>query len=542
MIRGVLFDFDGTLTEPGSLDFQQIRDAIGCPRAVPILEFIASLADEAARERARRTLHEFEMEAARRSLPNARSEEILRRLRAAGLKVGILTRNSLAAISAALANFSGLGLADFDVVLTRDDAFPPKPDPDAVLEAARRLELPPGELLAVGDYVFDVEAGRRAGAVTAFLTNRDPEARSAVEPDHIIGRLEEILEILPLHLPLAPGKLPNRLLGRFLEEVGPPSAELLIAPGVGEDVAALNIAGEEVLLLKSDPITFTADSIARYAVAVNANDVATAGARPRWLTATLLFPPGTTAAMVRKVMKDLAEACRAAGLALCGGHTEITDAVTRPVVSAHVAGTVARGRLIDRRSVKTGDRVVLTKRVAVEGTSILARDFAAELREAGVSQAELERCRRFLEKPGISVLPEARLAADSGAASAMHDVTEGGLATALEELGTALGGGILVWPHRIPVYEETRALCGSLGLDPLGLIGSGSLIIVCRAGCEETLLRALHEEGIEATLIGEVLEPGGSVQARDEAGNPAPWPRFEVDELARLLACRALRI
>lgn len=533
-IRAVLFDFDGTLTEPGSLDFPAIRAAIGCPAGRPILEYIDTLPPGPDRDRARAILDGFETESAARSRPNGGAEELIRILRARGLRTGIFTRNSRRAVERALANFTHLGVSDFDVIVSRDDCPVPKPGPDGILLAARALGVAVDQILVVGDFVFDVEAGRRAGAPTVFLTNRGESPPLTTPPDYVIAELGELREILRELEPLPMGKLPNDLLARFLGKPEAPDA-LLIAPGVGQDVAAVGLAGEEVLVLKADPVTFAPDQLARYAVTVNCNDVATSGAEPRWLLVTLLFPPGTAAREVRALMADLAEVAREHGLVLCGGHTEITDAVNRPVVSAQVAGTVARDRLIDRQRVRAGDCILVTKAAGIEGTSILARQMPARLAELGMTPGEIARCREFLTAPGIGVLREARIAAASGAVTAMHDVTEGGLATALEELGIACRRRIRVYVESIPVLEETAKLCRLLDLDPLGLIGSGSLLITCQRGASGDLERAIRKAGVDVRSIGEILEEGTGIEAIRN-GEPSAWPRFEVDELARLLA------
>jgi hydrogenase maturation factor len=311
-------------------------------------------------------------------------------------------------------------------------------------------------------------------------------------------------------------------------------SSLIVAPGVGEDIACVRLDGEETLVLKSDPVTFATDSIGQYAVIINVNDVATSGATPRWLLSTLLFPPGTTAHQVRQAMIELRETARRHGLLLCGGHTEISDAVNRPVIVAQVAGTVPRDRLIDKRNMKPGDRLILTKGIAIEGTCVLARAFPDRLQELGASSSEIENCRNFLVTPGISILKEAQIAAQSGHVSAMHDVTEGGLATALEELSAAGNHRIRVWPNRIPIFQETLRICRLLDIHPLGLIGSGSLLITCDSFYSETLIDSLRQAGIDATCIGEVLESGDGIEAiNDQDGNGIVWPRFEVDEIAR---------
>jgi hydrogenase maturation factor len=183
-----------------------------------------------------------------------------------------------------------------------------------------------------------------------------------------------------------------------------------------------------------------------------------------------------------------------------------------------------------------GDRILMTKGLAIEATSIIAREFPQRLKDSGMSEAEIERCRGFLLDPGISILGEARIAAHSGTVSAMHDITEGGLATALRELSSAGGRRIRVYRDRIPVYRETETLCRVLGLNPLGLIGSGSLLIVCNPSAAEGLAAALAAAGIDAVCVGEVLRGESGVEAVDQEGNRVSWPDFEVDEITRLFS------
>jgi len=170
----------------------------------------------------------------------------------------------------------------------------------------------------------------------------------------------------------------------------------------------------------------------------------------------------------------------------------------------------------------------------VEGTSILAREFGAELKKLGVSDERLEKCRRYLFDTGISVVAEGRIAAETASAVAMHDITEGGLATALEELSVACKRRIRVLNDRIPIFPETRDLCTLIGLDPLGLIGSGSLIIVSPVEKADELEGRIHNAGIAVCQIGEIGEPGTGVEAINQAGEPVPWPRFEADEITRV--------
>lgn len=542
-LEAVLFDFDGTLTAPGELDFDAIQRAVGCPPDRFVLEWAQSLEDEAERERALSALERFEFDAAVRSRPNEGAETLVRALREDGLALGVLTRNGSAAVVRALDNFGAIGVGDFAAIVTRDDPAAPKPAPDGVLLACERMGVSPERTLLIGDHALDTEAGRGGGAVTALLTNRrgpyPPDATDSgyrdARPDFTIDRLDEALGIARLGLAVPEGKLPERLLSRHLATLPADDPALLVAAGVGQDVAALDVSTEEILVVHGDPITLSGQELGRAAVQVNANDVATAGATPRWFLATVLLPPGTSAAEALCLLGDIADAARELGVTPVGGHTEVTSVVSRPVVSGTMLGVVDRAGLRDKRDARPGDRVVLTKAVAVEGTALLAAELTDDLLVAGLDEDELAHCRGLLKL--ISVAPEARVATSLDGVVAMHDVTEGGLATALEELSVACGHGLLVEPARVPVYPETQRVCAALGLDPLGLIGSGSLLVVCRPATVEVLLAALAEEGIAATEIGRLAAGEFGVRALD-GDRPVTWPQFAVDEAARALAGR----
>ncbi len=531
-IKAVLFDFDGTLTKPGALDFSIIKKEVGCPLDQPVLEYIFSLPEPGQRT-AMGKLDRFEYEAAALSTPNEGAEEIIDFIRAKGLGVAVISRNSLKCIQRALDNFTSIGLQDFDFIISRDDAVKPKPSGDGILLAAKKFGVSCRELLMVGDFIFDIQAGRQADAVTVYLDSGLTALPDDLSSHYTIAHLSELKLILRMRLPLSTGKLPNDLLSPLLNQLTINDPSVLIPPGVGDDTAAVDISANDTLVLKTDPITFATDSIGHYAVLVNANDIATSGAVPRWFLMTLLFPPGSCAKEIHQVVHELHMNCRRWGITLCGGHTEISDAVTRAVVCGSLVGTVSRKHLIDKKQIQPGDRILFTKAVSVEGTSIIAREFPEKLQKLRVSEAVIEKCKGFLSE--ISVLAEAQVAAQSGAVSAMHDVTEGGLATALEELSIAGQHQIKVDLDQIPIFPETMEICELLRLNPLGLIGSGSLLICCRRQACESLIQAIEQEGISVTCIGEVSEPGDGIMAFED-GMPITWPRFEVDEITKLFS------
>ena len=327
------------------------------------------------------------------------------------------------------------------------------------------------------------------------------------------------------------GKLPADLLEQMLSREGLRDPRVLLGPGIGRDAAVIDF-GDRLLVAKTDPVTFATDEIGGYAVNVNANDVASMGARPRWFLACLLLPEGgADEALVLRIHGDILDACRALDIALVGGHTEITHGLDRPIVVGQMLGETTRERLVAGESMAAGDRLLLTKGIAIEGTAILARERPAKLR-AEVGEALIEKGARFLRDPGISVVREA-LAASSGAGvRAMHDPTEGGLVTGVWELARRAGLGARVRREAIPVYAVCRRFCDVLGLDPLGLIASGALLIVAEAARADEVRGRVEAAGVACADIGE-LRPEAEGLVIETAEGDRPWPTFDRDEIAR---------
>ncbi len=528
-IKAVLFDFDGTLTCPGALNFSIIKEALGCPLQDPVLEFIDGIFDPDKKSNAMAALDQFEMEAAKKSEPNEGAEEIVSYLKFKGLSLGIISRNSHNSILRALENFNHICREHFDIIISRDDPIRPKPSGDGILSAASYLGVKPEEIMVVGDFIFDIEAGNRAGAITVFLDTKN--VSTPIKSDFLITQLAELKDVARMGLVISRGKLPNDLLKMFLDRFSFKDPALLIQPGIGEDTAAMDIDDDEVLVLKTDPITFISNDIGRYAVLINANDIATSGAVPRWMLTTLLFPQNTTPSQIWYVIQEIESMCLRYDIALCGGHTEITDAVTRPVVSGMMAGTVKKSSLIEKKHMKPGDCILLTKGIAVEGTAIIAREFHGLLKKLGLPEPLILKCKGFLNQ--ISILKEAEIAAKSGMTTAMHDITEGGLATALTELSIAGGHKLYIDLAQIMIFPETIKICDLLHINPMGLIGSGSLIICCKPEAQTQLIAEISAANIAVACIGKVMEPGKGIDA-GRHGQPEKWPFFETDELTRL--------
>lgn len=333
------------------------------------------------------------------------------------------------------------------------------------------------------------------------------------------------------------GKLPPEHLARLFARHARPNHRVLLGPGIGHDAAVISFCAESegserYLVAKTDPITFASDQIGWYAVHVNANDVACTGAVPRWFLATLLLPQeGTDEALVDEIFEQIASTCDELGVGLVGGHTEITHGFNRPIVVGFMLGEVEPEALVRPDGARPGDVLLLTKGIAVEGTAIIAREKGSDL--DAVDDSLLERSRDFLHRPGISVVEDARVAVRAGDVHAMHDPTEGGLATGLWELAEAAGVGLVVDRAAIPVFEETEVLAQTLDLDPLGLIASGALLLAVAADDAAAVRRALEAAGIRAASIGRVVEREEDRVLRTADGERC-LPRFERDEIARL--------
>ena len=327
-----------------------------------------------------------------------------------------------------------------------------------------------------------------------------------------------------------PGKLPMEDLARLLARHTQEDPRLVVKPGIGRDACVLSF-GDRYLIAKTDPITFATAEIGWYAVQVNANDIASMGGIPRWFLAVLLLPERrTNPEMVETIFEQISRACKDLGIILCGGHTEITLGLERPIVVGQMLGEAEPGPLPVPERILPGDEILLTKGIAIEGTALIAREKKGLEKTFGANW--LRKSRAFLKNPGISVVREARIAMRSGGVQAMHDPTEGGLATGLRELAQAADVGLLVEKEKIPVFPETEILCRELALDPLGLIASGALLIAAPPREAGSIKNALRREGLAVEAIGKAWEKEKGIKILT-GGQIQDLPVFPRDEIAR---------
>ena len=326
------------------------------------------------------------------------------------------------------------------------------------------------------------------------------------------------------------GKLPAGLLGNFLDKIKIEDEQVILGPRIGEDAAVIK-CGHKLLVAKTDPVTFATDFIGWYVVHVNANDIATMGVNPRWFLATILLPGHSTHQEAEKIFDQILSACNSLGVTLVGGHTEITYDFNRPVVVGCMLGEAEEGSVITTSGAMLGDDVVLTKGIAIEGTAVLAQEAEKTLVSAGLNGSLVRRAANYLFSPGISVVKEALAACSMVTVHSMHDPTEGGLATGLLEIATAAQAGILVEGENIPVLAECKTICDKFGIDPLGLLASGALVITLPCSETSKLLERLRKIGINANVIGKIVEAKKGLKIHTIA-ETRDLPQFKRDELA----------
>ena len=324
------------------------------------------------------------------------------------------------------------------------------------------------------------------------------------------------------------GKLPPAVLERLLKHTAPAGPDVLVGAEAGEDAAV--VRGGRRLVVTADPITFTEENIGHYAVAVNCNDVVAMGGRPRYLITTLLLPPRFPASRLQAVFRELRSAAATAGVLWIGGHTEVTSAVTRVVISAQAIGFLRRSPLLTSAA-RPGQALVMTKWAALEAATLIARERPAEVRRllgAGGHREVLG----WLRTPGIGILPEGRIL-ERFRLAAGHDPTEGGIATGIHEIAVRSGVGILLWGEDIPVHPHARAICRRFGMDPLGALSSGVFLFTAAPGEARRACAALDRKGIPSAVIGEITAASGKVQIRS-AGVLRALRRFARDEVLKL--------
>ncbi|MBO3802056.1 MAG: AIR synthase family protein [Thermoproteota archaeon] len=299
------------------------------------------------------------------------------------------------------------------------------------------------------------------------------------------------------------GKLPPSILEEVVyRNLGAHSNRVILGPSIGEDAAIIDM-GEKFLVIHTDPITGAVENIGLLAVYVSTNDIATRGALPLWLSLVILLPENATKELLESIVSQVDKTAKEIGVSVVGGHTEVTLGLSRPIVVSTALGETRKGNYITSSGVKPGDLIILTKSAAIEGTSILANELEAQLKEK-VGNNIVEKAKEYIKF--ISIVKEALAASSTGFVNAMHDPTESGILGGVQELCYASKVGARVYESKVPISYETKKICEALSIDPLKTISSGALLIAVKKEGAKEVIKAIENVGIKAAVIGEFIE------------------------------------
>ena len=316
-----------------------------------------------------------------------------------------------------------------------------------------------------------------------------------------------------------PGKVPPDILSNIIfKHLGSTDSDVILGPGLGQDAAVLRV-GEKVVVAATDPITGSIEDVGWLAVHVNANDIATFGVPPRWFLASLMLPVGCDESQIEHIVGQVHEAAKSLGIAVVGGHSEITPGVDRPIVAGFMLGIADDGAFVTSSGARAGDAIVLTKSIALEGTSILAteeRNKLAKLLGSDLVQQAVSLRDR------LSVVAEGLAAFRTGHVTAMHDPTEGGLSNGLHELCDASSVGFDINLSSVRTEDSTQRICELLAIDPMDLISSGCMIITCAQDSAKEVVHSIEKAGVSAGRIGSIHPDTSHREAEGGAGVSRP--------------------
>jgi len=327
---------------------------------------------------------------------------------------------------------------------------------------------------------------------------------------------------------LPPGKIPLDILQNIVfKNLGVPRREVILGPTVGGDGTILEI-GDRTIIVSMDPITGAVEHIGFEAVNINANDIATFGVQPAFIFSCIMLPESADSQMVKTISTQMDTAAKELGIAIVGGHCETTPKLTNPIVVCCIIGLTKKGEYVTPTGAQEGDKLILTKSAGIEGTAILATDREAQLSKV-LNSKKLQTAKNFYNQ--ISVVKDALTAYQTGGVHAMHDPTEGGILNGLHEMADAANLGLRIFEEKITVKEETTEICHYFKIDPLQLISSGALLIAAEPKATPKIIKALKQQNIYATIIGEFNNEPEKRILKSKKGPIQTLPKPTTDQL-----------
>ncbi|MEM3725949.1 MAG: AIR synthase family protein [Candidatus Bathyarchaeia archaeon] len=324
------------------------------------------------------------------------------------------------------------------------------------------------------------------------------------------------------------GKIPINILEDVIfKNLGIKREEVVLGPSAGFDGAIIDV-GDKSIIASMDPITGAIERIGWLAVNINANDVATFGVEPAFLFSCILLPEGADRKTIETISVQMNEAAKNLGIAIAGGHCEVTPKLVNPIVVGCMLGLTEKGKYVTAGGAKPGDKLILTKSAGIEGTAILASDREEHLKGA-IDAETLQNAKEFYNQ--ISIVKDAITAFKTGGVNAMHDPTEGGIAGGIHEMADASNLGVKIFEEKIQIQSETLKICDFFKIDPLQLISSGALLIAAKPEFAEKIIKRLKMKHIHASIIGEFLDDPHKRLLLTKNGKAENLPRPVTDHL-----------
>ena len=324
------------------------------------------------------------------------------------------------------------------------------------------------------------------------------------------------------------GKIPTEILKSVIfQNLGVKRKEVVLGPAAGFDGAVIDV-GNKSLILSMDPITGAIERLGWLAVNINANDVATFGVEPAFFLSCILLPENANKEIVETISVQMDKAARKLGIAIIGGHCEVTPGLANPIVVGCTMGITEKGNYVTAGEAKPGDKLILTKSAGIEGTAILATDREEQLKKA-LTPEMLQNAKKSYNN--ISVVQDALTAFKTGRVNAMHDPTEGGVTGGIHEIADASNLGVKIFEEKIHIQPETIKICNFFQIDPLQLISSGALLISAGSKFADEIIEELNRNQIQASVIGELLKNVSDRTIVRKNGKTQALPRPITDHL-----------
>ena len=291
------------------------------------------------------------------------------------------------------------------------------------------------------------------------------------------------------------GKISENILKRSVLKLIKTEHKKDISAAVGTDCA---FSEPKKVYSAVAPVTEKVDYAGSYAVMKAVGNLVIHGIEPDHVTVSILLPEETEEKQLKAIVRDVIAACNEYGVTYAGGHTEVTSAVTRPVITANCMGTAENGSfdIGKNKKLKSGLALVITKWIGLEGTAMLAQQGREEL----CSKYPVPFVRDAIEfKDYLNVAKEAAVAIKSGAV-AVTDISNGGVFASLWDIAERAGTGLCVDLKSIPIRQETVEICEFYEINPYQLLSGGALLIACEDG--DRLVAEFEKEGIPAKVVG----------------------------------------